>query len=404
MANSLSVVDMVAKESQRIAHEKVSFIGTVDRQYDDSFKYQSGRGPNGQTLRIRKPNQYTRTQGSRVMDIQDTAEATQTITVATQDHVDIRFNSAELMQSVNSGSAFDDLSKNYIEPAIATLISGIEGDFLAYCTKATYQTVGTAGTAITTLATPGAARAKLNQQLAPKGNRSIQMDSVTMGGLVNGMAAYFNPSNAIGDQYREGLIARTAMADYYEQEKLFTQVIGSDITGVTLDTFTLADGGTAITVTGGAATVVGQVFTMAGVYDVNPETKAAYPHLKQFVLTSTSATAWTFSPAIQTTGARKNASALPSTTAAIVFVGAASASYVQPIMYHKEAFQFITADLPVMGGAHQCAVKRKDNLSLRVWIDSDIRNDELLCRIDMLYGMAALRPEWACRMIGAANA
>ncbi|NCP04516.1 MAG: hypothetical protein GW861_14205, partial [Deltaproteobacteria bacterium] len=55
MANNLSVVDMVAKEAQRIAHEKLSFIGSIDRQYDESFKYQAGRGPNGQTLRIRKP-------------------------------------------------------------------------------------------------------------------------------------------------------------------------------------------------------------------------------------------------------------------------------------------------------------------------------------------------------------
>lgn len=415
MANTLSVVDMVAKESQRIAHEKISFIGTVDRQYDDSFKYQAGRGPNGQTLRIRKPNMYTRTQGSRVMDVQDTSEATQTITVATQDHVDIRFNSTELMQSVNSGSAFDDLSKNYIEPAIATLIAGVEGDFLTYATKATYQVVGTAGTAITTLATPGAARAKLNQQLAPKGNRSIQMDSVTMGGLVNGMAAYFNPSNALGDQFREGLIARTAMADYYEQEKLWTLPNSSDVTGSSDAAALVTDGGNTIdlhTLLPVATQVVGQVFTIAGVYDCNPETKAAYPHLKQFTITAIGATLTTVSPSFILTGARKNmcTSTGANLTAAsfnaqvITFVGAASTNYVQQLMYHKEAFQFITADLPVMGGSHQCSVKRKDNLSLRVWIDSDIRNDELLCRIDMLYGMAALRPEWACRMIGAANA
>ena len=402
MANAFKVIDMVTKEALRVAHESSAFIATTDRQYDPSFK-DNGQGKRGATLRVREPNRYVSTSG-RVLDVQDQNESSQTITVASQRHVGMRFNSVELVQSVNSGAAFDDLSKNYIEPAVKQLISDIESEYLTYATKAIYQNVGTAGTAITTLVTPGAARAKLNQQLAPKDNRYIQMDSVTMGGLVNGMAAYFNPSSAIGEQYKEGLIARTAMADYYENERVFTQTIGSDITGVTLDTFTLADGGTAITVTGGAATVAGQVFTMAGVYDVHPETKVAYPHLKQFVLTSTSATAWTFSPAIQTTGAKKNASALPATTAAIVFVGAASASYVQPIMYHKEAFQFITADLPLMAGADKCVRKVQDGLSMRVWMDGDIRNDELLMRIDILYGMAALRPEWACRMIGAANA
>lgn len=395
MANSLVSIDMITREALRIAHEKCQFIGTVDRQYDDSFAKSGAKI--GTALRVRKPNQYVRTQGSRVMDVQDQAESSGSITVATQDHVDMRFNSAELALTI------DDISKRYIEPAVAVLVSGIESDFLAYATKATYQVAGTAGTAITSLATPGAARAKINQQLAPKDNRYIQMDSVTMGGLVNGVAAYFNPSNDISKQYREGLIARTAMADYYENERVFTQAIGSDVTGVTLNSFTLADGGSAITVTGGAATEVGQVFTMAGVYDVHPETKAAYPHLKQFTLTSTSATAWTFSPAIQSTGARKNVSALPTTTAAIVFVGAASASYVQPLMYHKEAFQFVTADLPLMDDAHKCVRRVQDGLALRVWQASDIRNDELLMRIDILYGMAALRPEWACRMIGAAN-
>lgn len=396
MSNTLLSVDMITREALRIAHEKLSFISTVDRQYDDSFAKTGAKV--GASLRVRKPNQYTRRQGSRVMDVQEQNEASSTITVATQDGVDMKFNSAELALTI------DDFSKRYIEPAVAVMASGIEADFLSYATKATYQVAGTAGTAITTLEVPGKARAKLNQSLAPKDNRCVQMDSVTMGGLVNGMAAYFNPANAIGKQYTEGLIARTGMADFYENERVHTQTIGSDITGVTLDTFTLADGGSAITVTGGATTVAGQVFTMAGVYDVHPETKVAYPHLKQFVLTSTSATSWTFSPAIQTTGATKNASALPSTTAAIVFVGAASASYVQPIMYHKEAFQFVTADLPLMDDAHKCVRRSQDGLSMRVWQGSDIRNDELLMRIDMLYGMAALRPEWACRMIGAANA
>jgi len=156
---------------------------------------------------------------------------------------------------------------------------------------------------------------------------------------------------------------------------------------------------------------VGEVFTVAGVYDIHPETKAGYSHLKQFTITAIGATTTTISPATILTGPRRNVgsstgAALATTdfnAKAVVFVGAASTSYVQSLMYHKEAFQFITADLPIMDDAHKCVIKKKDNLSLRVWQSSDIRNDELLMRIDLLYGMAALRPEWACRMIGAAN-
>ena len=68
------------------------------------------------------------------------------------------------------------------------------------------------------------------------------------------------------------------------------------------------------------------------------------------------------------------------------------------------SFQFVTADLPLMDDAIKCARRQSEGLSLRVWQASDIRNDEMLMRIDVLYGMAALRPAWASRMIGAAAA
>lgn len=416
MSNTFKVIDMVTKEALRIAHEKASFIGQVDRQYDESFK-DNGKGKQGATLRVREPNQYTRRQGSRVMDVQDQAESSQTITVATQDGVDMRFNSAELIQSVNSGAAFDDLSKNYIEPAVSVLVSGIESDFINFCTKATYQNVGNPGTALTTLEYPGKARAKLNQQLAPKDGRSLFLDSVTMAGLVNGSTAYFNPSSAIGNQYKEGLIARTSMADYFENERMYTLTNSDDVTADTNADAAVTDGGSTIKVYTDlpvAKQVVGSIFTIAGVYDVHPETKAAYPHLKQFTVTvadpGTSGT--TVSPAFYLTGAKKNVASSTGADLAVTdfnsktltFVGSASASYIQPIMFQKEAFQFVTADLPLMDDAQKCVRRMKDGLSIRVWMGSDIRNDELLMRLDILYGMAALRPAWACRLTGAANA
>ena len=411
MANTLKFIDMVAREAQSIAHEKLSFIGTTDLQYDDSFGKTGAKI--GSTLRVRKPNEYTRRQGSRVMDVQDQDEATQNITVATQDGVDMRFNSAELTLDTDSPYDVAAFSKRYIEPAVAVLASGIESDFLAYATKATYNVAGSAGTGITSLDVPGKARAKLNQGLAPKDMRSIQMDSVTMGALVNGVAAYFNPSNAISEQYREGLIARTAMANFYENERVWTLTNGNDVTGTTDADAQVTDGGTTVDMADTITTqAVGAVFTIAGVYACHPETKAAYPHLQQFVVTANASGVCTVSPATILTGARKNVVSSTGGTLAttdfnsktVTWIGAASTSYVQSLMYHKEAFQFVTADLPLMDDAHKCTRRVKDGLSMRVWMASDIRNDELLMRLDILYGMAALRPAWACRLVGSAAA
>ena len=413
MSNTLTFIDMVARESLAVAHEKSQFIGTTDRQYDDSFGKSGAKI--GSSLRVRNANQYTRRQGSRVMDVQDQAETTQTITVATQDGVDMRFNSSELALDTENPSQVAAFSKRYIEPAVSVLMSGIESDYLTFATKKTYNVAGSAGTGITTLEVPGKARAKLNQGLAPKDQRAIQMDSVTMAGLVNGTAAYFAPNGDIAKQYREGMIARTAMADYYENERIWTLTNDNDVVANTNANALVTDGGSTVAVSEDLAQadqVVGSVFTIAGVYACHPETKAAYSNLQQFVVTATGATSVTVSPAIYLTGAKKNVCSSTGANLAVAdfnekamtFVGAASTSYAQPLMYHKDAFQFVTADLPLMDDAHKCTRRMQDGLSLRVWMASDIRNDELLLRLDILYGYAAFRPEWACRLIGAAAA
>jgi len=398
MANSILTIDMITKECLRLAHEKLSFIGTINRQFDASFGKESGKI--GDTLRIRKPAQYTRRQGSRVMDVQDATEQNTSLVVATQDGVDMTFNSRELALDLTN------FSKQHLEPAMAVLCSGIESDVLQGVSKLVYNTAGTAGTPPTDLVATGAARAKLNQNLAPKdGTRCIQMDSVTMGGMVNGLKGLFQDSTQIKEQYREGLIGRTAMADFYENERTWTMTNGADVTSVTLNTYTVVDGDSDLTVTGFATPTAGMVFTLDGVYDCHSETKAAFSHLKQFtILSGSTATNLDISPTIYLTGARKNVSdaagadVAVSTSAALVFVGASSTSYVQNLMYHKDAFTFATGALPLMSSAEKCVTQTMDGLSIRCWQDGDIRNDELLTRLDILYGFAAIRPEWACRI------
>ena len=53
------------------------------------------------------------------------------------------------------------------------------------------------------------------------------MESVTMGGLVNGLKGLFQDSNQIKEQYREGMIGRTGMADWYENERMYAHTNGS---------------------------------------------------------------------------------------------------------------------------------------------------------------------------------
>lgn len=401
MANSILTIDEITSECLRLAHEKASFLGTINRQFDSSFGKENGKI--GDTLRIRLPAQYTRRQGSRVMDVQDATEQRTSLVVATQDGVDMRFNSRELSLDLTN------FSKQHLEPAMAVLISGIESDVLQGVTKKVYNVAGTAGSPPTDLVATGAARAKLNQFLAPKdGKRYVQMDSVTMGGMVNGLKGLFQDSSQIKEQYREGMIGRTAMADFYENERVYTHTNSSDVTGTTDAAALVTDGGATVDMhTLIASPAVGSVFTIAGVYALHPETKASYGYLQQFVVLTTSASSTiTVSPTIYLTGARKNVGSSTGADLAttdfnsktVTFVGNASTSYTQNLMYHQDAFTFATGELPLMSDSVRCVVKTYDGISLRLWQQSDIRNDELLTRLDILYGYEAIRPQWAARI------
>jgi hypothetical protein len=409
MSNTLKVLDMIANEALSVAHEKATFVGSINRQYDDSFKG-SGGHKTGSTLRVREPNQYTRRQGSRVMDVQDQNESTQTITLATQDGVDMRFNSAELTLDTNNPNDVQRFSERYIVPAISVLVSGIDGDCLETATKDTYNIVGTAGTVVGAsgdISALGQARARLNGGLAPKDSRSLQIDSITMASIVNGNKSIFHPEGQLKKAFAEGYYSRALGADFFENERTYVHSVGSDVTVSTSASAAVTDGGTNITMNGSDGNInAGDVFTVAGVYACHPETKQSLGYLQQFVATAASTGAITVSPATILTGAKQNVcsstGAQLATTAfnsqVLTFYGSASTAYRQNLMYHKDAFAFVTADLPIMDDAHKCVRKTMDGLSLRVWMASDIRNDELLVRMDILYGFKTLRPAWACRV------
>ena len=391
MSNTLTTIDMVTRESLRIAHEKLAFIGTIDRSYDSSYAKTGAKV--GDTLRVRNPNQYVRRKGSRVMDVQDQAETTQNVTVATQDGVDMKFNSAELSLSI------DELSRRYIEPAVSVLVSGIEGDVLSAVTKDVYNYTGTTTEVVgaTDLDAVSQARAKLNRGLAPKENRCIQMDSVTMASVVGGGRALFHDGAQLSTAFKEGYLGRFGGTNFYENDRTYFHVSGADHTTVTVNDAAIASGDTSLTTAGGTWSV-GDTFTIADVFEVHPETKASYATLQQFVVVTQSTNDITFSPAYITTGAKQNVTALPVTGAAIVVYAGDGVDYQSNLMYQKDAFTFVTADLPIMDDAIRCVRRMQDGLSIRCWQGSDIRNDELLLRLDILYGYKTLRPAWACRV------
>jgi hypothetical protein len=395
MANTLLTPSMITREALRILHQKLTFIGNINRQYDDSFAKTGAKI--GDTLKIRLPNQYTVRTG-KTLSTQDTTEQSVSLTVGTQKGVDVNFSSAELTLSL------DDFSSRILEPAMAVLASSIEADALTMH-KDVYNLVGSAGTTPNALSTFLQARQKLNENLAPMdNNRTCHLLPATNVSIVDALKGLFQDSAAIREQYREGMMGRTAGFDWYENTLLPTFTVGNKVSGVTVNG--ASQTGATLNIGGVAASDTfkyGQVFTIAGVYQVHPETKTTMTNLQQFTVTADATMAGitgsvTISPSIVTSGALQTVNASPASGAALTLVGSASTGYGQNLAFHRDAFAFATADLLMPKGVDFSSREQYDGISMRIVRMYDITNDNFPCRIDVLYGYKTIRPQLACRI------
>lgn len=398
MPNTLLTPQIITREALRLLHNQLTFVGTINRQYDKSFAKDGAKI--GSTLRIRKPVKFTTRTGASI-NVQDVVETAEDFVIATQKGVDFTFSSVELTLTI------DDFSERYLKPAMAQLAADIEADVLS-AIKNVYNQVGTAGTTPNSLAVYLEARKMLNKFLAPKdNNRHVCINSEAMAATVDALKGLFQDASSIAQQYKEGIIGRTAGFTFWENELI--PVITTGTRTGTIQVNGAGQTGSSLALKGLAANATikaGEVFTVAGVYAVHPETKQTYSFLQQFVVTA-DATAdasgnvtVSISPAIITSGAYQTVSGSPANNATVTFAGSASTTYPLNIAYHKDAFVFATADLELPQGVHFAARETYDGISMRIIRDYSISDDKFPCRIDVLYGFKCVRPELACRIIG----
>lgn len=401
--NTVLNVDEITKEALRVLHQKLKFVGSINRQYDDSFANEGAKI--GSTLRIREPRQFTVRSGA-TLSLQNTTETNTSLTVNTQKGIDVQFSSTELTMTL------DRFSEQVLNPAMSQLAAAIEADVLSGVYNEVYNLVGSAGTAPNALVTYLQAGQKLNEYLAPEdGKRSVLINDAARVASIDALKGLYQDSAAIAKQYREGYMGKTAGFDFMSSTIIPVHTNGT-MGGTPLINdpgAAIASGDSTIPVDGwGASGTVtkGTVFTIAGVYAVHPETKVAYTHLQQFTVTANATAssgaiaALAISPPIITTGARQNCSALPADGAAITVVGSASTTYAQNLAFHKDAFTFATADLVMPRGVDFASRQVFDGISMRIVRDYDINYDTFPCRIDVLYGYKTIRPQLACRITG----
>jgi len=391
MANSLLTPTQVTRKALMVLHQKLNFVGSINRDYYDSFAKDGAKI--GDTLKIRLPNQYTVRSGAQISSYQDTTEQSVSLQVGTQKGVDVNFSSNELTLSL------DDFSDRVLEPAMSVLAAAIEADAMNMVYDV-YNQVSNTGSVIT-LSKVLNSRKILVDNLAPLGDRTCNLNTQDNVDLVDQLKGLFQDSTNIAKQYREGYMGRTAGFDFMENTLWPVQNRG-DAAGYLCNTSSgIISGTPTITVSTGTGTFKkGDVITIAGVFRVHPETKAVTSQLQQFVVTADSTTSVAVSPTpISAAGATQNIFiSAPGASKAVTVAGNLSTPYGLSLSYHKSAFAFATADLVLPRGVDFAAREVLDGITMRIVRQYDITNDKFPCRIDVLYGYKTVRPQLACRL------
>lgn len=398
MANQLLTLGGITRKALSLFRNSNAFLQMIDRQFDDSFGATGAKI--GSQLRIRLPNDYVVRTGPTAVP-QSTSENQITLTVATQQGVDVSFSSTDLALSIS------DFSYRVLAPMVNTLagtvaaniMSGVEG------VPNIVHNVSGSATISPVAATWLAAGAVLDVNSAPRTDRGAILDPLSMSRSVASLVGLFNPSDTVSKQYRTGLIAQNVLGfDWAMDQTTLLHTEGTFVSGTV--SATANQTGSTIAVTSTAGTLnVGDIITFANVFEVNRVTKASTGTLQQFVITvaapATSTTLNIYPPLIpQSAGqnvANQTVTASPAAGAAIASPVAASEVYRKNFLFHPTAVTMACADLEMPTGAVVSTAREAyDGISLRMIRDYNSIADTWLTRLDILYGFVWPRPEWAC--------
>ena len=404
MSNNLLTISMITNEALMVLENELTFSSEVERNYDDQFAVTGAKI--GATLNVRRPGRFIGTTGP-ALNVEDFNETSVPVTLSTQFHVDTQFTTQDLALSL------DMFSDRVLKPAVAAVANKIDFDGTSMAKFNTANIVGTPGTPPTSLLTYLTAQAYLDSEGAPRdGRRSCIIEPFTGATIVDSLKGLFVPNDRIGMQYSKGMMGRdSAGMNWKMDQNIAAQTFGTYTGTATINTST--DGGIltsgwaqtstlTLSKTGTFTPNVGDTFTIANVFAVNPQNRQAYGSnkLRNFVVTAISGNSVTVSPAVISAGQFQNVSIVSPGASAVTPFNQTGAVSPQNIVMHKNAFTLATADLELPDGVHFAGrASDKDlGLSLRVVRQYTINNDSIPTRVDVLYGWAPLYPELAGRV------
>lgn len=413
MANTIATSRWVTKEVARGFVNSVVFLANVNRTYDG--QYVQGGAKVGNTVNARLPQRFYAADG-QAMQLQAIYDQTVPITLTNQKHVAFSWSSAE------ETTELDNVRSRFVQPGADALAN--VADVLAFeaVYRDVYQSVGTPGTTPTALDTYLMAGVKLSDSSVPLRGRVGVLDTMAMAKLAGTASALFNPSAVQSENYREGMVGRRQLGidEWYQDQNRPAHTTGTFAASTPLTNGAGQTGSSLIT-DGWANSQTdllrrGDVFTVGGVYQVNPQSYANTGRLQQFTVV-TAATSdgsgnstITISPPIITSGQLQTVFSAPADGAVITVLGATSPTAgtlsgtvsPQSLVYHPDAFAFVMADMikPGAGAKSSVARSKQYGFSVRMVEQYQIGSDQNPTRLDILIGAATLQARLAARVWG----
>ena len=414
MANTLVTPSKIAKEALMQLENNLVMGNQVHREYKKEFT-----GGQGSTVSIRRPVKFYTSDGATRVN-QDVEEKTTNVVVDQRKHVSWKFSTQDLTLSI------EEYSERYIKPAMITLANTVDRSLLGLY-SAVWNSVGTPGTTPANFAAVAGAAQRLDEMAVLSDNRSMMLNPAAHY-AVAGNQLTLDSVGAMGKSaYERAQVGYVAGFDTFSTQNIQNHTVGvatgtplvnggsqnvtyANATGNNWSQTLNTDGWTNSTT---GILKAGDVFTIAGVYAVNPVPgegttgKTVMPDLQQFTVladadsgATTGPAALTISPPIITSGAQQTVDAAPADDAAITVLGTGSTAYPQNLGFHKNAFALVTCPLEMPDGAAFKARESHNGLSVRVVKDYDIDSDDDIIRLDILYGRKAIYPDLAARLWG----
>lgn len=414
MTNAFKVASVIAKDAIGILENNLVMAGKIHRAHESEFGRLVNGYKKGDTITIRKPADFTVTDGA-VMDVQDIEEGSTSLVINKRKHVAFQVTSQDMTLKLSQ------FRERVIKPAVIQLVNQVELDVMSLY-KDVPNWVGTPTAVINSFSDFALAPERLDEFGVPMDMRSAVLSPHDYWGMTGSQTALYM-TNPATDAYRRGSLGMIAGIDTYMAQNTPTHTVGVWASGsnvavdgtllpgaieyasvkdtwtqtVTFDTFTAS----------APAVSAGDVFTIDGVYAVNPVTKAKLSFLKQFVVVSTANATGnqvdvTFSPPIIDHGAQQTIYTADDDLdgATITPVGTDSTAYRQNLVFHKNAFALAMVPLEVPAGAVDTARETKNGISIRVQPVYDGVNDLSKWRMDILYGVKTIDPRLAVRVNG----